>query len=270
MKKVNLATLVAGILFVAAVDAGTNVISHPVAASNIARVPSQGNFSSLLSRFGQNLVLVGRIDAISSSGQLSVLGQSIDGFGSPGLAPGDYVAVLGRLAEDGTIDPQAVLLVDESYVAGATRIFIRTDSSFNYSSTGETRVGGQAIDITPLLANVPLTQGKYGPTQAFGIIGTQPTIGGVVLAESIAGLSGIDGSLGTGKTDGSLGTGKTDGSLGTGKTDGSLGTGKTDGSLGTGKTDGSLGTGKTDGSLGTGKTDGSLGTGKTDGSLGTG
>jgi hypothetical protein len=261
MKKVNLATLVAGILFVAAADAGTNVISHPVAASNIVQVPSQGNFSSLLSRFGQNLVLVGRIDAVSNSGQLSVLGQSIDGFGSPGLAAGDYVAVLGRLAEDGTIDPQAVLLVDEPYVAGATRIFVRTGSSFELSSTGETRVGGQVIDITPLLANVSLTQAKFGPAQTLGIIGIQPTIGGVVVAEGISGQSSVDGSLGTGKTDGSLGTGKTDGSLGTGKTDGSLGTGKTDGSLGTGKTDGSLGTGKTDGSLGTGKTDGSLGTG---------
>jgi hypothetical protein len=251
MKKTSVAVAVAGLLSVAAVQGATaesSNISELAGTWTLLSSQPIDNFNSLLATFGSDLALIGRLDALSTGGELSVVGQKVVGWDSSGLALGDYVAVLGQAGKDGSIQAKAVLLIDEAYVPGATRVFIRSDGIPGLSRIGTALIGEQSVDLTSLLANKGPADLMLSSSsgQQIGIVGIQPSVGGTVLAEGIVGQFGAESSLGTGKVDGSLGTGKVDGSLGTGKVDGSLGTGKVDGSLGTGKVDGSLGTGKVD------------------------
>ena len=254
MNKSRLTTAVVNVLIAAtftAASAGSSLADSRSAlvpnGSASMFSPNEDVLSSLQTRFGEDLVLVGQVDAFSDAGEAIVLGQRVAGAAGPGLRIGDYIAVLGQPAVDGRVEGLLVYQLSDSYVPGASRILIRGVPTSDLSSSGYAEIGNQKIDLTPAMSRSDLAWlGKK--RGVVSVVGIQPLPNGVVLASEAT----TDGSLGTGKVRGSLGTGKVDGSLGTGKVNGSLGTGKVDGSLGTGKANGSLGTGKVDGSLGTG------------------
>ena len=237
MNKSRLTTAVVNVLFAAsfAVAAADSSVADSGPASVTNRSVSMFSstedvLSSLQTRFGDDLVLVGQVDAFSDAGEAIVLGQRVAGATGPGLAIGDYIAVLGQPAVDGRVEGLLVYQLSDSYVPGASRILIRGVPTADLSSNGYAEFGNQEIDLTPAMSRTDLAWlGKQ--SGVVSVIGIQPLPGGVVLAWGAT----VNGSLGTGKVDGSLGTGRSsNGSLGTGKADGSLGTGKANGSLGTG------------------------------------
>ena len=183
--------------------------------------------STLVNVFGDDLLVLGRVDAVLA-GQISVLGQQVVGLDISGLAVGDYVAVFGERSQDGIILAQSVVPAGASYVAGASSVFVRGTALNGLSSLGTTNVGDQVFDLTPTMSEQDLYGVDWSSTDV-GVTGVQPLIGGLVLARDIAFANKPDGSLGTGRSaGGSLGTGfNARGSLGTGKSsNGSLGTGE--------------------------------------------
>jgi len=192
--------------------------------------------SALVDAFGEDLIVLGRVDGTVGNQELFVVGQQVSGRDLAGFAVGDYVAVLGERAGDGTVVARSVFPVGSDYVPGASSVFVRGNATQGLSSLGRADVGGQSFDLTPMMSSGDLFEMNWSSAD-FGVVGVQPVIGGLVLARDIAFANKAGGSLGTGRTSGSLGTGKSsNGSLGTGRTSGSLGTGKSsNGSLGTGK-----------------------------------
>ena len=189
--------------------------------------------SQLKSSIGEDLVLLGRVDRVGPQGELFVLGQVVVFPGDQEVSVGDYVAVLGAPSSDGKVTGISTLSIGSMYVAGASQVYLKGESAAPMSSSGIADIGRQGVDLTPtMFSQAHLTQISVGST--LEIVGTQPVLGGVVIAETVI-VSAVDGSRGTGRADGSLGTGRADGSLGTGHADGSLGTGHADGSLGTGR-----------------------------------
>jgi hypothetical protein len=230
-----------------------------------------------LAEFGTRLVAVGRVDAVTRTGRVEILGQSVQSVAGEALQIGDYAAIVDWSRAGSQTRVLEARLLQSQYVPGASEVYLRSRVSVADAIRGRARLGTVYVDYSATALALRPSRGLGDSVMA--IRGIQPHPGGVVLGSCatasleslIGGRKGRpDGSLGTGRPDGSLGTGRPDGSLGTGSPDGSLGTGRPDGSLGTGSPDGSLGTGRPDGSLGTGSPDGSLGTGRPDGSLGTG
>ena len=216
---------------------GNAVGLAPVLQTDVANVPG------FIDAFGEQLAVIGRVDAVSDGQQLFVVGQRVTGADMSALAVGDYVAVVGGTSPDGGVLAETVVILGKQYVPGASLVFVRGSAPSGLSSFGSADIARQKVDFTPVMGSIDLTGADW--TAEIGIVGVQPVIEGVILARDVAFAEwrGASGSLGTGKvsTRGSLGTGKvsTNGSLGTGKvsTNGSLGTGKvsTNGSLGTGK-----------------------------------
>jgi len=230
-----------------------------------------------LASFGARLVAVGRVDSVSSTGVVDVLGYSVQSTAGESFQVGDYAAVIDwsrRGSRNRTFEVRALAT---RYVPGVSEVYLRSRVAVADQARGRVTLGTVVVDYTTTSMVVRQSGGLRNSLVA--VRGIQPSPRGTILGSCVAAVvdtavrargGRIDGSLGTGSPDGSLGTGSPDGSLGTGSPDGSLGTGSPDGSLGTGSPDGSLGTGSPDGSLGTGSPDGSLGTGSPDGSLGTG
>ncbi len=202
------------------------------------------------------VVAIGRVDVVSKSRGVGVLGYLVMPSSSDRFQVGDYAAVI-----DWSRRPNKQILevrkLTGSYVPGASEVFLRAKVKSKDTSRAKLRVGGAEVDYSQHVLDLARSQVSSGTTLA--VRGVQPSPGGVILGTCV---SVIDGSMGTGRPDGSMGTGRPDGSMGTGKLNGSMGTGRPDGSMGTGRPDGSMGTGKPSGSMGTGRPDGSMGTGR--------
>jgi hypothetical protein len=259
------------------IGAGSAFGARPITPFNAAAVPDLATVRSIENASKGRLLAIGRIDQASlQDSKISLLGQDFILLASSSNLQflsksrvGRPVALFGEIGQ-GKYFVDAVLELDGQYVPGASKVFLRGAIRSNDVPHAAMALGGAVLDTSALASRLEVDQLTSGSLTA--VAGTQPSIGGRVLVESISipGRVRVDASLGTGRTDASLGTGRTNASLGTGRTDASLGTGRTDASLGTGRTDASLGTGRTNASLGTGRTDASLGTGRTDASLGTG
>jgi hypothetical protein len=171
--------------------------------------------------------------------------------------------LFGELTDDGYLVTDG-LKASGQYVPGVSRVYLKASPTQVASSVGRMTIGRLQVDYVQTLA---LEIGLAGLVdgQPVEISGTQPTLGGVLLAYAVesagAAASRAFSSSGRVRTDASVGTGRRDASVGTGRTDASVGTGRTDASVGTGRTDASVGTGRTDASVGTGRTDASVGTG---------
>jgi hypothetical protein len=220
--------------------------------------------ASLEANLGARVVAVGRVDSVSSSDGVSVLGLGVRPSVGDRFQVGDYAAVVDWSDKS---DQQIleVRSLDTRYVPGVSEVFVRSLLKAHDASHAKLRIG--EVDVDYSLQVLTIADRQLSSKTTLAVRGIQPSPGGVILSRCV---SVIDGSMGTGRAEGSMGTGRTDGSMGTGRTDGSMGTVRTDGSMGTGRAEGSMGTGRAEGSMGTGRAEGSMGTGRTDGSMGTG
>ncbi|HEY7752286.1 MAG TPA: hypothetical protein VH856_00580, partial [Steroidobacteraceae bacterium] len=216
-----------------------------------------------LAEFGTRLVAVGRVDAVTRSGRVDILGRIVQSIAGEALQIGDYAAVVDWSRAGSQTQLLEARLLQSRYVPGASEVYLRSKVSVADTVRGRARLGSVYVDYSATALALRPSRGLGDSVMA--VRGTQPHPGGVIIGDCAAASLETLVSGRKGRPVGSLGTGRPEGSLGTGRPDGSLGTGSPDGSLGTGRPDGSLGTGRPDGSLGTGSPDGSLGTGRPDG-----
>ncbi len=252
---------------------GARAAREEIAVSNLATVQQIERAAS------GRLLAIGRVDRLSAQkSAVSLLGQEFVLLASDGnrrffadARVGRPVALFGEIS-GGRYLVEAAMRLDGQYVQGASKVFLQglvrsTDRAYGAITFG----GSVPLDTSALVSRSVADRLVIGAKAS--VVGTQPSIGGKVLVESVRKVAvspRTNASLGTGRPDASLGTGRPDASLGTGRPDASLGTGRSNASLGTGRPDASLGTGRSNASLGTGRPDASLGTGRSNASLGTG
>ena len=213
------------------VVAGSAYGARPPLSQEGAAVASASDVVTIERAANGRLLAVGRLDSVSRSRfAVSVLGQKfylMAGSGNRQFIAqariGQPVALFGDL-NAGKYFVDAVLPLEGQYIQGASKVYLRGSIRSVDRNIGVLSIGGAQLDTTSLVSRKAVDRIAKGAIAA--VIGTQPSIGGKVLVESIRRIGSVDASLGTGRTDASLGTGKTDASLGTGRTDASLGTGK--------------------------------------------
>ncbi|MEO0421014.1 MAG: hypothetical protein AAF184_01680 [Pseudomonadota bacterium] len=125
---------------------------------------------------------IGRVDALSGEGNVVwVLGQKIR-FGTNALATlsiGDLVRVEGFPIGEGVAYATSVTRCASQYVAGATKVFLRSVVSAIDHSVGSATAGRIQLSIAAADSDTDIT-----PFAVVSITGTQPAIGGIVLAET--------------------------------------------------------------------------------------
>jgi hypothetical protein len=258
-----------GVVTALALGVSTNAVAAGACSFKDRAVKRE--IAALEAIVGQRIVAIGRVDSVSQSRGVSVLGFVVRPSASDDFQVGDYAAVIDWSRR---INKQVLEVrpLSSRYVPGASEVYLKARLKSSLLDA-QARVGSASVDLSRQILAIS-ARASSGSTLA--IRGIQPNPGGVILSNCASALNGsmgtgrIDGSMGTGRLSGSMGTGRIDGSMGTGRTEGSMGTGRIDGSMGTGRLSGSMGTGRTDGSMGTGRLSGSMGTGRTDGSMGTG
>ena len=143
-------------------------------------------------------LVLGPVTAIdSTSASVTVLGQTFSvgqstygaGWTDGRVSVGDYVLAIGF---QGTNVLSALVLarVDEQYVPGASPVFLRGPIDSANSALGVAGLGTALIDYTPALdgGTTGLVPGRVGE-----FLGTQPVIGGTIIASSFsASISGGD------------------------------------------------------------------------------
>jgi len=110
------------------------------------------------------------------------------------------VLVEGEEKTSGAVSVDAVIVLPESYVPGASQLLL-TGVVSSVSSDGQIHVGNLKVDITPTLTSnsTPIAVGDL-----VEITGTQPATQGVLLAQSLVRAAGVGGTgnvaLGVGGT----------------------------------------------------------------------
>jgi hypothetical protein len=221
-----------------------------------------------LEAFGGNLVAVGRVDSVTSGGEIEVLGFRVQAVSGDSFQVGDFALVLDWASVLQSAGTYEVRRLNSRYVPGVSEVYLRSRVDQAIGTLAQLRIGGIRVNYasTELLQSAPSLQ-----SSVVAVRGTQPHPRGEILGVCAVAL----GSLGTGSPTamGSMGTGGPTamGSMGTGGPTamGSMGTGGPTamGSMGTGGPTamGSMGTGGPTamGSMGTGGPTamGSMGTG---------
>jgi hypothetical protein len=149
-----------------------------------------------------NLAIVGPVDQVNcTKGTFRVLGTTfvvnsrslMAGSCTSGTAGSGYVVVAGRQVSSKAIANNVSELTSEIYVPGASPVFVRGAVSRVDQLTGQFEVSGTRV--LALSGKVP----DLG--LSVDVIGTQPLLGGVVLADAIyatpASESGADLSIST-------------------------------------------------------------------------
>ena len=128
------------------------------------------------------LRVVGPVESYDAKhGIARVLGQTVIMQHTVELAVGDSASVVGTSGTDGKII--ASVVTDQGpYVAGSSKIFLSGNVQKVNAAVGTARVNGITVDFTSLLAGSQISPSVGSPVQ---IGGTQPTVGGVVLATVI-------------------------------------------------------------------------------------
>ncbi len=257
------------------------------ADTHVSGVLSRADISAIRRAAKGSLLAIGRVDAVSlDRSEVSLLGNRFAVLGTPraqsaiaAMGIGDSVALFGDSTEHGYF-VSAAMILPKQYVPGASHVYLRGPVAGSSSASDRYSIGSQNVVFGDLTSAIEFEPARN--SEIVEIVGTQPSIGGVVLAtwqqrpssrgnSALVGTSvstgRVDASVGTG-VDASVGTGRVDASVGTGRIDASVGTGRVDASVGTG-VDASVGTGRVDASVGTG-VDASVGTGRVDASVGTG
>jgi hypothetical protein len=252
MKGHALSLVATGVVTALALGLSTNAIASGSCSFNDRAVKRE--IAALEAVVGQRIVAVGRVDSVSQSRGVSVLGFVVRPSAGDAFQVGDYAAVIDWSRR---IDKQILEVrpLAARYVPGASEVYLKAKLKSSLFDA-QTRVGLASVDLSRQILAIE-SRASSGATLA--VRGIQPNPGGVILSSCAYALNG---SMGTGRTEGSMGTGRVEGSMGTGRLNGSMGTGRTDGSMGTGRTEGSMGTGRVEGSMGTGRLNGSMGTGR--------
>jgi hypothetical protein len=187
------------------------VIGAIAAACYMAGAPASAEVSAaeLKNLYGAELHVLGAVENIDlAKGVLLVAGQHVSighetSFSYNGIPvedqlsalhmiePGDLVAVFGPLNTPAV----SVSRLKESYVAGATTLFVKGKVSSTQESLGRARIDALGVDITPAMADAKFT--RVEPGQVIEAVGIQPTAGGLLLAESVASSSIVGTSTGS-------------------------------------------------------------------------
>ena len=139
----------------------------------------------------KNALLVGPIDAVDQlAGTVSALGRTFKAspdkvsviankIGSGGLP---MVAVLGAAKNDGTLAPKSMVLLNASYVPGATKVLLKGNVTSVDRASGKLSIGKQLVDYSSVLssADVAISVGTI-----VTVVGTQPLSQGLILADAI-------------------------------------------------------------------------------------
>jgi hypothetical protein len=143
------------------------------------------------------LKVIGPVESYDAKhGFARVLGQTVIMQRSVDLAVGDLASVVGISGADGKIT--ASVVTDQGlYIAGSSKIFLSGNVQKINLAVGTATVNGVTIDFTSLLADSP-TSPTVGTSVQVG--GTQPAIGGVVLATAISGAGAKPQSISGGGT----------------------------------------------------------------------
>jgi hypothetical protein len=129
---------------------------------------------------------VGPVEAANcTSGTIRVLGNTFSAVDSSGIraicsagTPSElpYVSIKGVIAGDSSLRlTKLTLLSKGQYVPGGSPVYIRGDATGKHLSIGEIGLGGATIQAVP----VDFADG------AVEVLGTQPVLGGAILAVSI-------------------------------------------------------------------------------------
>jgi len=130
-------------------------------------------------------MLAGPVDSVDMhAGTFMAVGQTVAFSGGElgAISVGNFVTVYGSLAGAGRIDATGFDVSTETYVPGATEVFVTgIPSSVDYSR-GTAVIGQLEVDYTPSLAGSEF--GGIGP--AITVTGTQPALGGALLGNTVA------------------------------------------------------------------------------------
>jgi hypothetical protein len=144
---------------------------------------------------GAQLLVVGPVEATSVADEsATILGQRVRTAIADQLTVGNTVAVFGTMRADGSIAASAIQSRGP-YVPGATSIFLFGTVQRVEPSVGRAVINGVTVDLTPLMS-----YGMLSPVvgSKAAVSGTQPAIGGRLLANGITGsgalVNGITGS----------------------------------------------------------------------------
>ena len=173
------------------------------------------------------LILTGPVEAIKErEGIVVVLGQKLPLRALGRVEIGQTVSVFGTANSDGSLVISQVQ-AGSSYVPGATAVVLTAIVQKINAALGRATVGGLNVDITSL--NV------IDPTQALAVgtvvqvSGTQPSSGGLILAQGISGGASTQGISGGANLQGISGGANLQGISGGAKTQGISGGASTQG-----------------------------------------
>jgi hypothetical protein len=217
------------------------------------------------------LVVLGQTYHLGSAAHITdKTTRSLVALGS--ITPGTLVVVDGAESASGGVRVHGVVQLPQLDVPGATQLFITGIVSAT-SNVGDIRIGNLRVDINSTLTNDSQPPAMGQLVQA---VGTQPTLGGLFLAQSIARVGEISGGAsaqgiaGSGASVGIAGSGASVGIAGSGAATGIAGSGASVGIAGSGASVGIAGSGAATGIAGSGASVGIAGSGASVGIAGSG
>jgi hypothetical protein len=130
------------------------------------------------------LVLAGPVSSIDringvfeSMGQIILASQSM----LNSMRIGDYVSVDGSVVSGGWLYADNVSVFAESYVPGASPVFVTGIPSAMDPLTGRAQIGGLTIDYTPALSS-----GDLGIGLEMSFSGIQPVRRGLLISDAVS------------------------------------------------------------------------------------
>ena len=121
---------------------------------------------------------IDRINSVfESMGQIILASQSM----LSRMRIGDYVSVNGTVISSGWLYADEVSVLGESYVPGASAVFVTGIPSSIDLSTGRVQIGGLTIDYTQVLSSGDLV---VGFEMSFG--GIQPVTRGLLISDAVS------------------------------------------------------------------------------------
>jgi hypothetical protein len=169
-------------------------IAVVVAATSATAGVNGGGLSAKVSADQPALVVVGPVEAYDAKHLTArILGQTVLFQHAVDLAVGDSASVVGAFNASGVIVATSIK-IEGLYVPGSSAVFLSGRVQKVNASVGNVTVNGVTVDYTALMANNQVAP-SVGAQVTIG--GTQPTLGGVVLASGVNGggmsASGVNG-----------------------------------------------------------------------------
>ncbi|MDH3431681.1 MAG: hypothetical protein OEQ14_16910, partial [Gammaproteobacteria bacterium] len=131
-----------------------------------------------------SMVLAGPVQSIDrATATFIAVGQMVisSGVGVSDLQVGDFVTVAGSISGAGVITATDVSVSSESYVAGATEVFVTGIPTAIDTRRGTAKIGELTVDYTPSMGRSAFD----GIGAAISVIGTQPALGGTMLGDRV-------------------------------------------------------------------------------------